>query len=945
MDATDCPRTDRRRRAAALALLGLLLAAVATRGEEAVHGPGPEQLCAVTQLQRRLRTRVEVRWDPATGGPCQVACRPPVPLTGQAPETAARDAIRRLEPLWGRLPLDEQTARRGPHLVLTGARQAGPLRVVAFQQMLGPAAVDGSELQVTLARLRGRVVLLRVAGRAWRDVPWTTPLLPAGRVPAGARQVVVRHEGRWQALLHTREVDRAGFAEDVLRRPDGQVVLRRARRFSGRAVAAVSGGLGPLADVYVEVGGQRLTTDARGVFPGQTGALTWGLEGPYLRVLPATTAPWPTTSNGLLRVDSARDGAREEELRLWQSLLATRAFYATIDGLGPAELDTPLVARVGDGMINAFAAWDPVTMDGREYTSLMAFGRGLALDQSVVSHERGHVLLRQLGFHPTGGDEARALHEGISDYLAAAQSGSTLIGAEGLGHYRRDIDDDLTYPLDATSDPHRTGAIFAAALWDGRRAAGAEAGALDAAVVRMVRQLSGSSKLTDAARLLLAELSPGSLHDAVEQELLRHGLLPAPGALIELHVRTPRAVEAGGPAEVEAGQTLTLELGALERSGSTTLPVDLLLDGPEWATAQGSDITEQGLHGRRLDVTLAPPPGTSGSFLLTVTAQSRRGEATTTRTIPVRVQDTPAPDESRTLPPVTWEVRVGEHRTEDLPPLFPGMPGGARYRICGSDTRSSDPYQLRGVTSVSDAMSIVGDRLHMQPEPGEEGAHLFWVMAEPAGPRDVVRSRSRQVRVLVTGVDPGFIVVTSRRPIMGGRSDREDLVTPGGQLSVERGRSLDLSLLGWSDLPGTLALTPGDWGGTSVTLQGGNTSVPAGSQGSSALESALVPAHGRISQGSLSIQPERVGPPERLEVTIELRGSGGEQLATRTLVILILPAKAEDPVQAQAPGGSLGQDRPGPGETPPGQAPPGSGPSGQPGSLGFTGALDQASRR
>jgi zinc metalloprotease ZmpB len=181
------------------------------------------------------------------------------------------------------------------------------------------------------------------------------------------------------------------------------------------------------------------------------------------------------------------------------------------------------------GLDELNAYFDP----GRD-TIVLGLTRDLdvATDAGVVVHEYGHAVVHAyapalMGSGAPGAQDA-AIHEGYADFLACSRFDDPLQGEAlhlalyhqgGAESYLRAIDFDprapgrhcdarRRWPADASFDPHVTGMILSAALWDLRAA--------------MARQsASGANAATRLAFTALTYLAPSNddLTDVLESIL------------------------------------------------------------------------------------------------------------------------------------------------------------------------------------------------------------------------------------------------------------------------------------------------------------------------------------------------------------------------------------------------------------------------------------------
>ncbi|MBI5479520.1 MAG: PepSY domain-containing protein [Deltaproteobacteria bacterium] len=164
------------------------------------------------------------------------------------------------------------------------------------------------------------------------------------------------------------------------------------------------------------------------------------------------------------------------------------ALAAYLDALGFATRRQPIVATVNAfPELNAF--YDART-GGLYFGAVDGFR--VADDADVILHELGHAIVdSQAPGLMRGTRDDAALHEGYADYLACSFADEPHVGealwhevATRLGpsetlersgydprHPGRPCDSARRWPEDADTDPHVTGMIMSAALWDLRAAA------------------------------------------------------------------------------------------------------------------------------------------------------------------------------------------------------------------------------------------------------------------------------------------------------------------------------------------------------------------------------------------------------------------------------------------------------------------------------------------
>ena len=179
------------------------------------------------------------------------------------------------------------------------------------------------------------------------------------------------------------------------------------------------------------------------------------------------------------------------ETMVYYHMSATKAHVASL-GLPVPDFQmaaTVYAARsMGPIMVPVPTEYDYDTRDMR-FSATMDMSNSDALDGDVIVHEYAHAIQHQiLGGIPgqftatetTPSEQARALMEGLADYLAASRFSDPEIGEVqaqiwGLGLAPRNVNNSRRWPDDfVEGGPHETGLIFSGALWDLRATVGAE---------------------------------------------------------------------------------------------------------------------------------------------------------------------------------------------------------------------------------------------------------------------------------------------------------------------------------------------------------------------------------------------------------------------------------------------------------------------------------------
>jgi subtilisin-like proprotein convertase family protein len=173
-----------------------------------------------------------------------------------------------------------------------------------------------------------------------------------------------------------------------------------------------------------------------------------------------------------------------------------------------------------------------------------------AEDASIVVHEYGHALQDDaapgwgLSAIPLQVEQARAIGEGFSDYLAGAVLGDTCIGGWGLvsGACLRTLDNDQVFPADfeacpdkpdGTEEEHCAGLIWGGALWDLAEALGGDDDARQL-VLRLAVEanfyLAPTATFADNAAAVVqadVELYGGAHGATIESVFTARGITPA----------------------------------------------------------------------------------------------------------------------------------------------------------------------------------------------------------------------------------------------------------------------------------------------------------------------------------------------------------------------------------------------------------------------------------
>jgi len=861
---------------AAALLLALAGPARAQPLEARRLGPAPAQLAARAELSRAAGGAVTVRWDPATGYPAVVRFAAPLPLEAAGPEAAAREALEQMAALFGGLAHDRQAGAREPRLYLASVLPFGAERCVRFEQRVGDLPLEGATLVVTLGRAGGRTVLRAIAGRAYRDAPPAFPL--AGRAPAGATLVGTPRpspggERAWRLAWRTEE--RGDEPATVLTGLDGALLSRASsvRHAEGRVTARVfpryrtsGAAVRPLRDLTVlGEAGLPLSTGERGEVPAAAATLPAGLTGPLERVLPWSGEPYPALRGGRLELAFEDGDPRATEVNVFHHLAEFRRFALTIPGLPREAVERQVVVQPSVDMFNAWARPIGVEVEGRHFDYELAFGHETGLDAAIVAHERSHALLFGLGVTTFEGDVG-PLHEGYADYLAVLYTGDPELRFHGIGNSVRSLDEDRVYPEHwKGAEEHLASLVFSGALFDARRAAGADGPLVDAAALRAVptTMAAGAPTVRDVARAIL-DGADAAVKEPLETHLRRHGLLGDEG-------RAP-VIEAPAEVDLRVGDTRQVAVVAYDatlRALGRANEVLALVEAPGFV-AQAREELPEGETSLEdvVALTFTPREGDVGRHLVTITAQGEGAERVAVRTIAVTVvaKDTPTRDHRSAR---RFRLRPGEQLRTPLAGLFDELTAAP-----------STAYRFTSSGRLSAGATLVKDELVLAPGADELGTHSLVFHAEPEGTDRDPGLRLTSLVTVIVGEEPAEIEV-DRVQQQDGKPAVGVLLPPGEPVVVEAGR--EERLLAHGQRGGAACVA--NVSSAVVELRGGPAWVTQGGQ----VLNGTRP--GRWT--ALEVTPPKDAGPGTYPVELALV-RGGRTIATRTVLVVLIPlARAE----------------------------------------------------
>lgn len=351
---------------------------------------------------------------------------------------------------------------------------------------------------------------------------------------------------------------------------------------------------------------------------------TWTVEdattpGPVISVeggsfLYDPSEPWFTAANAFHHLQRAEEFQR--------ATVPGGLYGGLVDDVFALVNITPDHPLYGDYSVNAFHWRQPLPGAGHRHVFGFGIGGGptswgnTGHDADAVAHEYGHgateVITRFEDADCVASDpEYRAIHEGLSDYAAAALQGDPLL-AEGViaPDGMRRLDEHLSYPDDLAGEHHRSGLIAGSAGWALREAVGSDIA--DPAVLGSRLYFDGGhcgfEALGEGILAVDEDFNDGRYQVPMLEVLIDRGLVD-PGTR-ELALAT--AVDTGGLGE-------EVRVRAADASG-----VDWIL-GFEWTLAEvppGSSVTLD--EAAKYDRELSFVPDVAGTYTLFVRGADAR---------------------------------------------------------------------------------------------------------------------------------------------------------------------------------------------------------------------------------------------------------------------------------------------------------------------------------
>ncbi len=475
-------------------------------GAEVSRGEGyPIPVDSWLEYMERYGGGWKIEWDDQRGSPhaiygSSIEIYPGIIPNGEAVSSQLLSLIDTNSELFG-ISSDD--------LLPIDTRLRGKLWYANFQQIINSLPVYGGFVQFKLRR-DGKLV--SITSRAHRGIgPVASPVLPAqralslamaetffveGRDRAMEPQLVVyphAEDGRmtyttsWMIELHT--LDPPGHWFTVIDAVNGRIVDTWNQIYYDEVATdsisgTVTGLINPetptdpseeqsFKDLRVQLlAGGSDVTDASGGFlletEGPDSILAW-LQGPFVNVDKSDGADAALRIEGIPGVpnDILWDDTNSEipERNGFYHTIVVHDYVKELDSTF-TDLDYEMPCRVNlDQVCNAF--WDGFG------TNFFQEGGGCANTANiadVIYHEYGHGVT-DFQYRPFP-QPSGAMHEGLSDYLAATITNQSLIGRGffGPGSSIRNADNNRVYPApECGGEPHCVGEAIAGAVWDMRQ--------------------------------------------------------------------------------------------------------------------------------------------------------------------------------------------------------------------------------------------------------------------------------------------------------------------------------------------------------------------------------------------------------------------------------------------------------------------------------------------
>jgi hypothetical protein len=329
------------------------------------------------------------------------------------------------------------------------------------------------------------------------------------------------------------------------------------------------------------------------------------LSAPGLVVLPATGDPVVRGDGDFRFVPASPDTTPFDQVNVYHH--ADAFLHDFVGGLGLGSTPDSIVVHVQADLYPAIA------LTTQNYVS---FGRAIpglsgdpAKGQDVVCHELQHVITYSFGIQPTGTDrEAGALHEAISDYMAAAWTQDPAIGEwvyipypNGVTRVDRPSSpfcyanyNRVAYGGVEAGSAWANGMILSGALWQLRGRVGASADSLALQALAYLPREPLWSDFADALLLADRAFHGGRLRADVLAVFQERGILGSSLATL------------AGPDTLSRGQAGTWHVASVSAAGPARWWVQHYVDcqpvGDPVAQATGDSLVYSDAHDFEIQV-------------------------------------------------------------------------------------------------------------------------------------------------------------------------------------------------------------------------------------------------------------------------------------------------------------------------------------------------------
>lgn len=250
-----------------------------------------------------------------------------------------------------------------------------------------------------------------------------------------------------------------------------------------------------------------------------------GLVGKWVTAVNEDTAPAMLNAAGIYSF--AADDTHFDEVNAYYHVNKVHDFFSQF-GFTGLDRSIKVTVHYGTKYDNAFFS----PMEGA-----IALGDGnrlndLAKEESVIYHEYTHAVTNAMAYMPYS-SESGAINEAFSDYFACTMTEDSMVGEWAVAKmnkpFIRNMDNKAHYPEDIQNEVHADSNIYGGALWDLRKALGAE---ISDKIIHFSRNyLKGikSQKFSDGVNSILAadkEFFKGANADKIKKVFEARGIKP-----------------------------------------------------------------------------------------------------------------------------------------------------------------------------------------------------------------------------------------------------------------------------------------------------------------------------------------------------------------------------------------------------------------------------------